>query len=273
MSRRVLVTGAASGLGRAIAAAAAGAGWRVLLTDLDGDAARRAAAELAAATGVDVRPLALDVRDEQAWDAAVTTVRDAWGGLDVLVNNAGVAAGGRIDHLPLEDWQWIVDINVLGAVRGCRAFVPLLKEQGSGHVVNVASLAGLLHPPFMASYNVTKAGVVALSETLRAELEPYGIATTCVCPGFFPTDLGTTLRSPDPAVHELTAKLMASSDVTADDVAAMVLEAVEDGTFLVLTERAGRIAYGAKRFAPWLFRRQVATATGKLRRRIEGSPA
>jgi NAD(P)-dependent dehydrogenase (short-subunit alcohol dehydrogenase family) len=255
MSRRVLVTGAGSGLGRAMADRFAAAGDRVLYTDLTAPDAPEA--------------LALDVRDDTAWAAARAWCEQRWGGLDILVNNAGVAAAGRIEAVPMEDWHWIIETNLLSAVRGCRTFVPLLKAQRSGHVVNVASLAGLLTPPTMGSYNVSKAGVVALSDTLRSELAPFGVRTTLVCPGFVRTNLAASLRSPDPALTELTTKLVTRSALSPEDVAAKVVEAVDRGRYLVLTERAGRLAWLAKRYAPALVHSRTVAAAERLHQRIE----
>jgi len=107
----------------------------------------------------------LDVRSDDDWAAARDWVAEHWGGLDVLVNNAGVAGGGRVDVAGMDEWQWITEINLFGVVRGTRTFVPMFKTQRSGHIVNVASLAGLVHPAGMASYNAVKAAVVALTET------------------------------------------------------------------------------------------------------------
>src|SRR6478672_3326300 len=135
--RRVLVTGGASGLGLALVRAFVARGDEVLATDLQAD--RPDALPEAAAY------LPLDVRSDDAWGAALAHVRETWGGLDLLVNNAGVAAGGRIDVATMDEWHWIVDINLLGVVRGCRTFTPLFKEQRHGHIVNTASLAGLVH--------------------------------------------------------------------------------------------------------------------------------
>ena len=112
----------------------------------------------------------LDVRSDDDWAAARDWVEEHWGGLDVLVNNAGVAGGGRIDVAGLDEWQWITEINLFGMVRGTRTFVPMFKQQRSGHIVNIASLAGLVHPAGMGSYNAVKAGVVAFSETCAHEL-------------------------------------------------------------------------------------------------------
>jgi NAD(P)-dependent dehydrogenase (short-subunit alcohol dehydrogenase family) len=272
--RRVLITGAASGLGRALASRFAAGGDRVLLTDVDEVAVQRAADALAADAGADVAALHLDVRDEAGWQRARAWVRREWGGLDVLVNNAGVAGGGRFAAIPVEDWEWILDVNLLGVVRGCRTFVGDLQAQGHGHLVNVASLAGLLTPPVMSSYNVSKAGVVALSETLRSELAPAGVGVTCVCPGFFATNLVSSLRTPDPAVATLVRKLMGASPTSAEQVADLVHDAVRRDRFLVLTERTGRVAWAVRKLAPPLYRQRAASAAERLLARIarDGAP-
>ena len=135
------------------------------------------------------RSLAADIADGAATSistsAPTTTgprpahwVEEHWGGLDVLVNNAGVAGGGRIDVAGMDEWPWITEINLFGVVRGTRTFVSMFKEPGVGHIVNIASLAGLVHPAGMGSYNAVKAGVVALSETTSHELAEYGVRCT-----------------------------------------------------------------------------------------------
>ena len=181
MSRRILVTGAASGLGAALVERFAARGDRILATDLSG-------ADVALTTpppdNSAVRWRDLDVTSEDDWAKAAAWVESEWGGLDVLVNNAGVAGGGRVELCSLEDWQWLFDINLFGVVRGTRAFVPMMKRQGSGRVVNTASLAGLVHPPGMGSYNAVKAAVVAFSETMSHELAPYGVGCTAVIGDF-----------------------------------------------------------------------------------------
>ena len=256
--RRVLVTGAASGLGAALVRAFRERGDEVLATDRVADPAVEA--------GID---LVLDITSDDDWSAAVDAVRERWGGLDVLVNNAGVAAGGRFERIPIEDWDWIWEVNLKSVVRGCRTFVPLFKDQHAGHIVNVASLAGIMNLPAMSSYNVTKAGVIALSETLRLELEPYGVHTTVVCPAFVRTNLGSRMRSPDPGVAHLMDKLMASSTVTADDVAEQVVDAVARKRFLVLTHADGRRSARLKRYLPRVVDGQVRTYWSRLRSTVE----
>ncbi|SDD29485.1 short chain dehydrogenase [Actinokineospora iranica] len=130
-------------------------------------------------------------------------------------------------------------------------------------------MAGLLSPPFMSSYNVTKAGVVALSESLRHELEPWGIGVTAVCPAFVNTNLANSFRSPDPALAEISAKLIRNGKLTAEDIAEQVRKAVLRNKFLLLTHREGRTAWWVKRFAPPVFRREISRAARRLRARIE----
>src|SRR5690606_8886389 len=153
-------------LGRAMALDHARAGWRVALLDRDADSAATVGEEIEAAGG---KALALgcDVTDTESVAAAATAIRRGWHGLDVLVNNAGVAGSGTVVDTPEEDWRRIMEVNLFGVVNLCRAFLPAMIRAGSGHVVNVASAAGFVSPPGVAAYNVSKAGVVSLSETLR----------------------------------------------------------------------------------------------------------
>ncbi|PWW56223.1 SDR family oxidoreductase [Actinokineospora spheciospongiae] len=264
MSPRVLVTGAGSGLGKALATRWARSGARVLVTDVDPAAAEAVAAEL------DTRSLALDVTSEESWEAARQWCATEWDGLDVLVNNAGVGAGGRIEVVPMADWDWIIDINLKGPVRGCRTFTPLFKAQGSGHIVNVASMAAIMNLPAMAPYNVVKAGVLSLSETLRFELAPYGIGTTVVCPGFFKTNLPDAARNADHPGVNVTRKLMERATVTADDVAEQVVQGVAENRFLVLTHEDGRQSHEFKRLQPEAYEAQVVSFWDRMRSKIEG---
>jgi len=233
----------------------------VLVSDVDPEAAKNAAAELG------VESLRLDVTSDDDWAAARDWCEREWGGLDVLVNNAGVAAGGRFEKIDMADWDWIWEINVKGVVRGCRTFTPDFKARGSGHLVNVASLAAIMNLPAMSSYNVSKAAVLSLSETLRLELEPYGVHTTAVCPGFVRTNLESRLRSPDPAIATLMQRLMASAKITAEDVAEQVFDAVTRKKFLVLTHKDGRRSALLKRFG--LTDGQVRKYWARLRTAVE----
>ncbi|EFV14075.1 SDR family oxidoreductase [Segniliparus rugosus] len=246
MGERVLVTGAASGLGLQIALRFARAGAKVLIADVNDEAGEKAREEVS--RYVEAAYRRLDVTDPDAWPEAIAWCEREWGGLDVLVNNAGVAAAGEFERISPQDWDWILQINLLGVVWGARAATELFKRQRSGHIVNVASLAGLMNLPGMTSYNVTKAGVISLSETLRHELAPHGIKTTVVCPAFFATNLADRMRSTDPFFTELTGKLMRGSKITAAQVADAVFRAVRQGRFLLVLPFEGRRTYLAKKY-------------------------
>ncbi len=225
---RVLVTGAASGLGAALTRAWRARGDEVLATDLGG------------------ADLTLDITSDDDWAAAYDEVERRWGGLDVLVNNAGVAGGGRLDVATIEEWRWITEINLFGAVRGTRTFVPMLKRQRSGHIVNVASLAGLVHPAGMASYNAVKAAVVALTETTGHELAAYGVRASAVCPSYFRTNLMRSLQGADTTLSGLVSHLVETSPLTADDIAAAVLAGVDAGDELIVPDQPARDAWALK---------------------------
>jgi NAD(P)-dependent dehydrogenase (short-subunit alcohol dehydrogenase family) len=268
---RVLVTGAASGLGAALVRAFVARGDRVLATDL-ADAVATAAAEDGGPGAV--HWLALDVRSEDDWERARAWVEEHLGGLDVLVNNAGVAGGGRIELTSMDDWAWITDINLFGVVRGTRAFVPMLKQQGSGRVVNVASLAGLVHPPGMGSYNAVKAAVVAFSETAAHELAPYGVGCSVVCPSYFRTNLMASMRGGDPDVADKVSAMVEGSPFTAEDIAAAVLAGIERGEELIVPDQGARTAYDLKRTDRAAYDAEMRRIAARMRDRApSGRPA
>ena len=267
-SQRIFITGGASGLGRAMAEAWLREGARVLIGDVNEERAAETLAALKDLPG-ELAFQYVDVRDTASLNNAREWLEQHWGGLDVLVNNAGVAGAARIDRGDMADWDWIFDINVKGVVRGCKVFVPMMKRQGHGHIVNIASLAGLLNAPVMGSYNVTKAGVISLSETLRFELAPFGIHTTVVCPGFFRTNLHESMRSPEPGMIETVDKLLASNELTADQIANMIKQAVANQQFFLLPHKSGRRAYFFKRFVPAIFNRMMLKGAEGLRRKLE----
>jgi NAD(P)-dependent dehydrogenase (short-subunit alcohol dehydrogenase family) len=237
---RVLVTGGSSGLGAALTFAYVARGARVLNCDIQG-----AEVSTGSTTG-EAAYLHLDVRSDDDWAAAVAWTEEHWGGLDVLVNNAGVAGGGRLDVASLDEWQWITEINLFGVVRGTRAFVPTFKRQRSGQVVNIASLAGLVHPAGMASYNAVKAAVVAFTETVGHELAEYGVTAHAVCPSYFRTGLVDAMQGSDEAVGKVIGALVANAPLGPDDIAREVLAALDRGDELILPDEAARAAYQLK---------------------------
>ena len=190
--------------------------------------------------------LRLDVRSDDDWAAALAWVEEHWGSLDLLVNNAGVAGGGRVDVATMDEWQWITEINLFGVVRGTRTFVPMFKAQRSGRIVNVASLAGLVHPAGMGSYNAVKAGVVAFTETIGHELASYGVHAHVVCPSYFRTNLMDSLQGADANLKDVMTRLVDSAPHTADDIAGAVLAGVERGEELIVPDDAARFAHDLK---------------------------
>jgi NAD(P)-dependent dehydrogenase (short-subunit alcohol dehydrogenase family) len=233
---RVLVTGAAQGLGAALAAAYEQRGAEVLRTD-------RVSSGASGSAGV----FPLDVTSDADWSAALAEVERRWGGLDVLVNNAGIAGGGRLDVSTIEEWQRLVEINLLGAVRGTATFAPVFKRQGSGRIINIASLAGLVHPAGMAGYNATKAAVVALTETTGHELAAYGVTAHVVCPSYFRTGLLDNVQGRDEALNQVVGKLVANAPRGPEAIATEVIAAVDRGDEVILPDPEARSAYDLKR--------------------------
>ena len=255
--RRVLITGAGSGLGRALAFCFAENGWRVACADINIDSASETVRQITQ-FGVGAMALWVDIAD----DASVEEMRDevlaAWDGVDIVVNNAGVASAGSIGETSLDDWRWTININLMGVVRGTHAFLPVLLRQGEGRIVNIASFAGIANAPHMGAYSASKAAVISLSETLRAELalKASGIKVCVVCPSFFKTNLMATARAPDKD-RALALKLMASAQESADDVAARIFKATLRGDFMILPTRAETLRWRIKRFVPDLFLRKL----------------
>lgn len=246
--QRIVITGGASGLGFALAQLAAKAGWRVAILDRDTERGEAVIGSLQR-----WQPSALfftcDVTRMSDLEKVAKALDDEWQGVDILVNNAGVAQVGKLEDTSISDWQWIIDINLLGVVRGCKAFLPLLKRKG-GHIINVASMAGLLDVPNMTSYNATKAAVVSLSETLENELAADNIHVTAVCPSFFKTNLGQGMRSSIEGMEAKLDKLMSKSKLNATDIAKSIMRAIERQHSYTIPHKEGRYAWYLKRFLP-----------------------
>ena len=266
MGQRILITGGASGLGRALAEAWLQKGARVAIADVQAERLQQTQTEF----GEQVLALRLDVRSEEDWAAAASAVEQAWGGLDVLVNNAGIASGGPVEREPLAEWERVLDINLLGLVRGVRACLPLL-QQSRGRILNVASMAGLIHPPMMGSYNATKAAVVAWSETLSFELEDQGIGVHVLCPGFFKTNLTESLPPQAAAMKAVLTRIFDRSGISAEEVAAAALAGIQKGDFQILSHPEGRAAWRMKRaFPDTLYRKLMKKQTAGMARAFAG---
>lgn len=177
-----LITGGGSGIGAATGTLMAENGDTVILADINVEAADNVAAAIVASGGK-AESAALDVRDGRAFAALVDRVVADHGRIDLIFNNAGIGVGGPIEDLTAEHWQRIVDVNIMGVVNGIRAAYPHMIRQGDGHIVNTASLAGLVPSPMLAPYAMTKHAVVGLSLSLRPEAARHGVRVTALCPG------------------------------------------------------------------------------------------
>jgi len=258
---RSVVTGAAGGLGRAFCVEIGRLRGRVLVTDVDEDGAEETA-ELVRRSGGQARVLGCDVRELAQLEAVAEMATEWFGDVDLLVNNAGVAVGGAVGDVPLADWRWAIDINLWGVIHGCHVFVPRMKRRRRGYIVNVASAAGLVSTPEMAPYNVTKAGVVALSETLYAEVRDLGVRVTVLCPSFFQTNIVDASRGPVPPKSiELARTLMKNASVQAPGVAQAALRSVAAGELYAVPMRDGRAMWRLQRAFPGRVGRVLRAAT------------
>jgi NAD(P)-dependent dehydrogenase (short-subunit alcohol dehydrogenase family) len=250
---RVVVTGAGGGLGRAFCLELARRKARILAADIDLTQAEETA-RLVQAAGGQARAHRCDVAVPEQVEGLAEAIESAYGGADLVINNAGVAVGGPVGKVPLEDWRWIMGINLWGVIYGCHTFVPRFKARGAGHVINVASAAGLLAAPEMAPYNVTKSGVVALSETLAAELAGTGVGVTVLCPTFFKTNIARSGRTHTEAGNpDDVEKLMDRTSVQAPEVARFALEAADEKRLYALPHGDGRWMWRLKRLLPETF--------------------
>jgi len=248
--KTALVTGTASGLGRAIAVALARAGYRIVLTDVN-DVGNQETLTLVQAAGGEGHVEHLDVSDPEAWQQLRDKLQAVWSQLDLLVNNAGVGMGGDVGQLPIGDWRFIINVNLYGPIFGCHTMVDWLKRNPRGaHIVNVASLAVVVSAPGMAAYNATKAGVLALSETLYGELKPHNIGVTAVCPDFFDTNISRNARFQTAQQKKLAERLTSGGRMTADDVARKILRAIERKQLYLFVPWMAGLIWRFKRFSP-----------------------
>jgi len=247
--RVAVVTGAASGIGRALAARFLDAGMRVVMADVEVAALEQAVAELGA--GPNALAVPADVSRAEAVDALAERTLDAYGAVHVVCNNAGVFTGGLCWQAPLEDWRWLLGVNLMGVVHGIRSFVPLLLQQEEGHVVNTASMAGVTATPLTGIYNASKHAVVSLSETLHLELQAQGggVGVSCVCPEAVQTGIARAERNrpadqriaetdltPERQVVGQAITAAAESGIDPDVIAERTTRAILEDRFWVLAD-------------------------------------
>jgi NAD(P)-dependent dehydrogenase (short-subunit alcohol dehydrogenase family) len=247
--KTAFVTGGAGGIGFALGRAFAEAGMKVMLADIETAALSSAVASLHN-IGPEVRGVLCDVADAASVDAAAKEAIEAFGNVHVVCNNAGVAAAGGIDDISLDNWRWVLDVNLMGVLHGVRAFLAHIRAHGEGgHFVNTASMAGMSGGLGFSPYTAAKFAVVGMSEGLSQQLKPHGIGVSVLCPHFVRTGIGESGRirperygetqTYDPASPNgqmlalITASIAAGLDPA--DVAARVLAAIRDDQLYVFT--------------------------------------
>jgi len=256
-----VITGAGSGIGAAFAQELAKRGGRVVCSDVD-EISAHTTADAIKAHGGDALALRCDVSQIDDVTALATQAQSWFGGPPTLVvNNAGVGAGGLpIGEMSLDDWQWVLDINLWGPINGCHVFAPILREAGFGGIINVASAAAFGAAPGMAAYNVSKAGTLSLSETLAAELSGTGVNVTVLCPTFVKTNIIDAGRISDKST-QLADRLMRWTGISAERVARTCLDTLDRGGLYCMPQPDARIGWGIKRFTPTVYTRAVGLTT------------
>src|SRR3954467_9286013 len=200
--KTAFVTGGAGGIGLALGRAFAESGMKVMLADIESEALAAAVTSLHN-IGPAVRGVICDVADAASVDRAAAATIEAFGNVHVVCNNAGVAAAGGIDAISLDNWRWVLDVNLMGVLHGIRSFLPHLRAHGEGgHIVNTASMAGMNGGLGFSPYVASKFAVVGMSEGLAMQLRPYGIGVTIVCPYFVRTRIGASGRNRQPRYGE-----------------------------------------------------------------------
>ena len=258
--KTAFVTGGAAGIGLALGRAFAQSGMKVMLADIETDALQAAVKSLREISP-DIGGTICDVADAASVERAAQAAFDAFGKVHVVCNNAGVAAGGGIDHISLDNWRWVIDVNLMGVMHGIRSFLPHIRKHGEGgHIVNTASMAGMDGGLGFSPYVASKFAVVGMSEGLAQQLKPHGIGVSVLCPHFVRTGIGESGRNRperygqskplDPAssaaamVAEIARQLEAGLEP--DAVAARVLAAIRDDELYIFTHPGMRAEVEAR---------------------------
>jgi NAD(P)-dependent dehydrogenase (short-subunit alcohol dehydrogenase family) len=255
---KAVVTGAGSGIGRSFALELARRGGDIVCADINAQRAAETVALIEQLPTGSAQAVQCDVSDRGEIEALAMRAQEIFGGPPTLViNNAGVGVGGKpVGDIGFEDWDWALGINLWGVVYGCEVFTPLLREAGRGGIINVASAAGFAAAPSMAAYNVSKAGVMSLSETLAAELDGSGIAVTVLCPTFVKTNVFTDGRITASSMN-LSQQLARWTGLSADSVAARTLDAHDSGRLYVVPQLDATLIWHLKRHFPELYVRGI----------------
>jgi len=262
--KRVLITGGASGLGKALVENFCRLGWQVAIADVELTGAKNLASELGVSQD-DILLLQCDVTKDSDFRNVSDAISSNWQGVDVIINNAGIASSGFLEATSLAQWQRTLDVNLNGVFRGLHFWRDLLPQRSPGYIVNVASFAGIALAPGMLSYNVSKAAVIALSESLRIEMSDQNIGVSVACPAFFKTNLVSSMSESSETTRAQVSRWMEASAVSADGVAQDIIQAIERNRFMVISHPDARKIARFKRWVPERFFKQLAKKVAKLR--------
>jgi NAD(P)-dependent dehydrogenase (short-subunit alcohol dehydrogenase family) len=266
-----IVTGGASGIGAALSRGLARSGAHVVLADRQRGLAGEVAGTILAAGGK-AEAAELDVRDADAVERLVADAFERHGRLDYLFNNAGIGVGGEMRDYRLEDWRDVIDVNLLGVAYGVQAAYRRMIAQGFGHIVNTASMAGLLPSPFMGSYTTTKHAVVGLSRALRVEAAHYGVRVTVLCPGFIRTPLlgggafGRTTTALDPARQMALSEGLRPMDP--EVFAHLALRRIAANPAMLIVPKRWHVLWWLGRVAPWLIEGAAAQVFRRMKKEL-----
>jgi len=249
-----VVTGAGSGIGRSFALELAKRGGNIVCADINAQAAQETVDLIQAETSSQAYAVQCDVGEKASVQALAEQSEQLLGhAVTLLINNAGVGLGGKFEEVSLEDWQWCMHVNLWGVIHGCHYFVPKLKQNGGGAIINVASAAGYTAAPEMTAYNVTKSSVLALSETLASELRSANIRVNVLCPTLVPTNIMKNGRLPSRYSGLADKLLMKHSFTTSEEVVQKTLSQLDAGKLYTIPQPDAKLFWWLKRASPSLY--------------------
>ena len=254
-TKTAFITGAASGLGKALCHELATDGWTIGISDIN-EAGLAITKQEIEKLGGNAKAYLLDVSNRDQYQEVAKQFLNDVERIDILVNNAGVGDGGNFEEYSLDNWEWMVRINQMSVIYGCHIFIPTFKKQKSGHIISIASLAAISCAPQMGAYNMTKAAVVAISETLYGELMDFNVNVSCVQPSYFKTNIAEQVRG-GKQIQKITKSLIERSGIEAKEIAQEILVRAGKGELYIILPKLARKMWLFKRLMPMRFRKMV----------------
>lgn len=251
IGKRAFITGGGGGLGRAFALALAGDGWTIGITDIKQEALAESKSIIEQAGGK-AFTYQFDVSKREEFQSAFNDFIQKAGGIDLMINNAGVGDGGLFGEYGLDNWEWITGINQMAVVYGSHFAIQKMKEQKSGHIISIASAAGLANMPNMSMYNVTKAAVISLMETIYAEAYGFNVQASVVCPTFFRSNIMQYHKGNEDAA-KIGQTIIQRAKYSPDEIADYILTKAGKNVFYILHPFQARLVFHLKRIAPMFF--------------------